>query len=104
MASTQKGRGDSLAILGRQKEALAAYGAAAEASGKAITEFNNATPLDRAVSFTFDPYPLDQKFWTDRGSILKILDRQEESRQAYKMALVAANRSLLQNPMDFNAP
>ncbi|MCX6678395.1 MAG: tetratricopeptide repeat protein [Methanothrix sp.] len=103
IAQAQKGRGDSLAKLGKSEEALATYGAAVGASDKAIKAFNNATPLDKAVSFTFDPYPLDQKFWIDRGSALKALGREEEAKDAYENALDSANKSLLQSPQDFNA-
>ncbi|MCX6673380.1 MAG: tetratricopeptide repeat protein [Methanothrix sp.] len=103
IARAQKGRGDSLAKLGKSEEALATYGAAVGASDKAIKAFNNATPLDRAVSFTFDPYPLDQKFWIDRGSALKALGREDEAKDAYENALDSANKSLLQSPQDFNA-
>lgn len=103
IARAQTGRGDSLTKLGKREEALAAYGAAVVASDKAITAFNNATPLDKAVSFTFDPYPLDQKFWIDRGSALKALGREEEAKDAYENALDSANKSLLQSPQDFNA-
>ena len=76
IAFAQKGKGDSLTRLGKSEDALVAYGAAIRASDKAISAFNNATPVDRAISFTFDPYPLDQKFWNSRGSILKALGRQ----------------------------
>jgi tetratricopeptide (TPR) repeat protein len=70
IAHAQKGRGDSLTCLGKHDEALEAYGAAVEASDEAISAFNNATPLDRAVSFTFDLYPLDREFWHDRAFAL----------------------------------
>ena len=103
IARAQKGRGDSLNRLGKHDEALEAYGAAVEASDEAISAFNNAMPLDRAVSFTFDPYPLDQKFWIDRGSALKTLGREEVAKDAYENALDSANKSLLQSPQDFNA-
>ena len=102
IARAQKGRGDSFARLEKRDEALIAYGAAVEASDEAISAFNNATLLDRAVSITFDPYPLDQKFWIDRGSTLKALGRDEEAQQSYEKALELANRSLLRNPQDFN--
>jgi tetratricopeptide (TPR) repeat protein len=82
----QKGKGDSLTKLGKREEALAAYGAAVVASDKAITAFNNATPLDKAVSFTFDPYPLDKAFWNNRGSVLKALGRQDEADAAFAEA------------------
>ncbi|MDD2755885.1 MAG: tetratricopeptide repeat protein, partial [Methanothrix sp.] len=103
IARAQKGRGDSLNRLGKHDEALEAYGAAVEASDEAISAFNNATPLDRAVSFTFDLYPLDQKFWIDRGSALKALGREDEAKDAYENALDLANKSLLQSPQDFYA-
>ena len=79
----QKGKGDSLTKLGKREEALAAYDAAVVASDKAITAFNNATPLDKAISFTFDPYPLDKAFWNNRGSVLKALGRQGEADAAF---------------------
>jgi len=50
IAHAQKGKGDSLTNLGKSREALAAYSAAAVASDEAITTFNNATPLDKAIS------------------------------------------------------
>lgn len=103
IARAQKGRGDSLARLGKQDDALAAYSASVEATDEAISAFNNATPLDKAVSFTFDPYPLDQKFWTDRGNALNGLGREQEARQAYEKALEWAERSIQQSPQDFNA-
>jgi len=103
IARAQKGRGDSLNHQGKRDEALEAYGAAVEASDEAISAFNNATPFDRAISFTFDPYPLDQKFWIDRGSSLKALGCEDEAKDAYENALDSANKSLLQNPQDFNA-
>jgi tetratricopeptide (TPR) repeat protein len=86
IALTQKGKGDSLIKLGKREEALVAYGAAVGASDKAITAFNNATPLDKAISFTFDPYPLGQTFWNNRGSILKALGRQAEADAAFAKA------------------
>lgn len=86
IAQAQKGKGDSLTKLGKSKEALAVYGTAVGASDKAIMAFNNATPLDKAVSFTFDPYPLDQTFWNNRGSILKALGRDAEAGVAYAKA------------------
>jgi len=86
IAHAQKGKGDSITKLGKSKEALAAYDAAVGASDKAITAFNNATPLDKAVSFTFDPYPLDQEFWNNRGSILKALGRTSEANVAFAKA------------------
>jgi superkiller protein 3 len=86
IAHAQKGKGDSLTKLGKREEALAAYGAAVGASDKAITAFNNATPLDKAISFTFDPYPLDQKFWDNRGIILKALGRTSEANVAFAKA------------------
>jgi superkiller protein 3 len=86
IAHAQKGKGDSLTSLGKSKEALAAYGAAVGASDKAITAFNNATALDKAMSFTFDPYPLDVNFWNNRGSILKTLGRQNEADAAFAKA------------------
>jgi tetratricopeptide (TPR) repeat protein len=86
IAHAQKGKGDSLTKLGKREEALAAYGEAVGASDKAITAFNNATPLDKAISFTFDPYPLDQMFWIDRGSALKALGRGSEADAAFAEA------------------
>ena len=86
IAHAQKGKGDSLTRLSKSKEALVAYGAAAVASDKAITAFNNATPLDKAISFTFDPYPLDANFWNNRGSILKTLGRQTDANAAFAKA------------------
>jgi tetratricopeptide (TPR) repeat protein len=83
IAQAQKGKGDSLTKLGRRDEALGAYGAAVVASDKAIMAFNNATPLDKAISFTFDPYPLDKAFWYNRGSVLETLDRALEADAAY---------------------
>ncbi len=87
IAHAQKGKGDSLIKLGKREEALAAYGSAVGASDKAITAFNNATPLDRAISFTFDPYPLNQTFWNNRGSILKALGRTSEADAAFAKAM-----------------
>ncbi|HNW38615.1 MAG TPA: hypothetical protein PKJ75_07160 [Methanosarcina vacuolata] len=63
--------------------ALAAYGAAVGASDKSIMAFNNATPLDKAISFTFDPYPLDHEFWDNRGKTLKALGRTTEANAAF---------------------
>jgi len=103
IARAQKGRGDSLARLGRQDEALTAFGAAAEASDRAISAFDNAAPLEKAVSFTFDPYPLNQKFWTDRAGVLSALGEKDEAIQAYEKALELTNESILQNPPAFNA-
>jgi len=103
IARAQNGKGHSFTKLGKNDEALEAYGAAAIASDRAVMAFNNAMPLDRAISFTFDPYPLDQDFWNNRGSILKVLGRQAESHQAFEKALEAANNSISQNPRDFNA-
>jgi len=101
IARAQNGKGHSYTKLGKNDEALEAYGAAVIASDRAVMAFNNATPLDRAISFTFDPYPLDQDFWNNRGSILKVLDRQAESHQAFEKALEAANNSISQDPRDF---
>ena len=103
ISHAQKGKGDSLTRLGKREEALAAYGAAVGASDRAITAFNNATSLDKAVSFTYDPYPLDQTFWNNRGSVLKALGRRDEASQFYEKALEAANNSLSQNAQDFKA-
>ncbi|OPX76024.1 MAG: photosystem I assembly protein Ycf3 [Methanosaeta sp. PtaB.Bin018] len=86
IARAQKGRGDSLTKLGKRDEALAAYSAAVEASNRAISAFNNATPLDRAVSFTFDPYPLDGEFWHNRAPALHALGRESEADAAYAEA------------------
>ena len=86
IAHSQKGNGDSLTKLGKREEALAAYGAAVGASDKAITAFDNATPLDKAVSFTNDPYPLDKVFWNNRGNILKALGRTSEADAAFAKA------------------
>lgn len=82
IAHAQKGKGDSLTKLGKREEALAAYSAAVVASDKAITAFNNATPLDKAVSFTFDPYPLDREFWHDRAFALHSIGRETEAEES----------------------
>ncbi|HPC90326.1 MAG TPA: tetratricopeptide repeat protein [Methanothrix sp.] len=103
IARAYKGRGDALARAGRGDDALAAYSAAVKAMDGAISAFDNATPLDRAISFTFDPYPLDQNFWTDGGSVLSVIGEKEEAIQAYERALEMTNRSILQNPPYFNA-
>lgn len=86
IAHARKGKGDSITKQGKREEALAAYGAAVGASDKAITAFTNAVPLDKAISFAFDPYPLDQVFWNNRGSILKALGRQTEADEAYAIS------------------
>lgn len=87
IASAQKGRGDSLDRLGKHDEALTAYSAAIEASDRAISAFNNATPLDKAISFTFDPYPLDGEFWHNRAFALYALGREAEAEGASAKAL-----------------
>lgn len=79
IAHAQRGWGDSFAFLGKSNEALAAYSAAIKASDRAISAFNNATPLDRAISLTFDPYPLDGEFWHDRAFALHAVGREEEA-------------------------
>ena len=43
-------------------------------------------PLDKAVSFTHDPYPLDQVFWNNRGNILKALGHTSEADAAFAKA------------------
>lgn len=83
----QKGRGDALARLGKRNDALVAYRAAVEASDRAISAFNNATPLDRAVSFTFDPYPLDGEFWHNRAFALHALGREAEAEESSAKAI-----------------
>lgn len=85
-ANAQKGKGDALAKLGKREEALEAYGVALAASDKAITAFNNAMTLDKAVSFIYDPYPLDKVFWNNRGIILKALGRKTEADTAFAKA------------------
>ncbi len=87
IASAQKGRGDSLTKLGKREEALAAYGAAVGASDKAIMAFNNATPIDRAISFTFDPYPLDGEFWHDRAFALHSIGHEAEEEESSAKAM-----------------
>ncbi len=82
IARVQKGKGDSLTKLGKRDEALAAYSAAIEASNRAISAFDNATPLDRAVSFTFDPYPLDGEFWHNRALALYSIGREAEAEES----------------------
>ena len=82
IARAQKGRGDALSRQGKSDEALAAYEAAVKASDEAISAFNNATPLDRAVSFTFDPYPLDGEFWHNRAFALHSIGREAEAEES----------------------
>lgn len=82
IARAQKGRGDALSRQGKSDEALAAYEAAVKASDEAISAFNNATPLDRAVSFTFDPYPLDGEFWHNRAFALHSIGRETEAEES----------------------
>ena len=82
IARAQKGRGDALTRQGKSDEALAAYEAAVKASDEAISAFNNATPLDRAVSFTFDPYPLDGEFWHNRAFALHSIGREAEAEES----------------------
>ncbi len=83
----QKGKGDSLTKLGKRDDALAAYSAAIEASNRAISAFNNATPLDRAVSFTFDPYPLNGEFWHNRAFALHSIGREAEAEESSARAI-----------------
>ncbi|HWQ18751.1 MAG TPA: tetratricopeptide repeat protein [Methanotrichaceae archaeon] len=80
------GLGDSLAKLGKDEESLEAYNKAIEAYDENINSFNNATALDKAISFTFDPYPLDASFWQSRGRALKALGRLDEADAAYAKA------------------
>lgn len=87
VARAQKGKGDSLTKLGKRDEALAAYSAVVEASNRAISAFNNATPLDRAVSFTFDPYPLDGEFWHNRAFALHALGHESEAEESSAKAI-----------------
>ncbi len=87
ITSAQKGRGDALDYLGKHNEALAAYSAAVKSSDKAISAFNNATPVDKAVSFTLFPYPLDGKFWHNRAFVLHSIVREDEAKEASAKAL-----------------
>ncbi|MFZ3049862.1 MAG: tetratricopeptide repeat protein [Methanothrix sp.] len=82
IARAQNGRGDALTRQGKSDEALAAYEAAVKASDEAISAFNNATPIDRAVSFTFDPYPLDGEFWHNRAFALHSIGRNAEAEES----------------------
>ena len=82
IARAQKGRGDALTRQGKSDEALVAYEAAVKASDEAISAFNNATPIDRAVSFTFDPYPLDGEFWHNRAFALHSIGRNAEAEES----------------------
>ena len=72
IALAQKGKGDSLAKLGKRDEALAAYGVAVGSSDKAIKAFNNATPLDKAISLIF---------WFSSGNLS--LSRKAPSKKPY---------------------
>lgn len=103
IARAQKGRGDCFTHMGKHNDALAAYGAAVEASNMAIPAFDNAAPLEKVVSFTFDPYPLDRKFWTDRGSALSILGHKEDAIQACETALAASDEALRLGRLEENA-
>ncbi len=77
-----KGLGDSLIKLDKRDEAVIAYDKAVMAYDENIRAFNNATNVDKAISFTFDPYPLDANFWYSRGSALKALGRNSEAEAA----------------------
>jgi tetratricopeptide (TPR) repeat protein len=93
IARAWKGKGDVLIKTDRLDEALEAYDKAVVAYDEASMAFNNATPIDKAVSFTFDPYPLDGEFWYDRGYALWSLDRDAEANSAFEKSWSLGHRA-----------
>jgi len=86
IAQAWKGKGDALSKLGKSDEALKSYDSAVKAYNEEIKKFNNASALDKAVSITTDPYPVNVDFWYNWSSALKALGRTSESEEAFAKA------------------
>lgn len=86
IAQAWKGKGDVLSKLGKNDEALKAYDTAVKAYNEEIKTFNKASALDKAVSITINPYPVDAEFWYNMGNVLKALDRTSEAEEAFAKA------------------
>ena len=86
IAQAWKGKGDVLSDLGEHDEAIKAYSAAVEAYDEEIKAFEKASALDKATSFTINPYPVDAEFWYNRGVALRALDRASEADAAFAKA------------------
>lgn len=86
IAETWKGKGDVFSIIGKRDEAFAAYEKAIQAYDEEINTFNKASALDKAVSITFNPYPVNAEFWNNRGNTLKALGHQAEAEESFTKA------------------
>jgi tetratricopeptide (TPR) repeat protein len=79
-----KGKGDALSRLGRGDDSIQAYDEAVKAYDEVIKAYDDAPALEKALSLTYDPYPLDGEFWYDRGYALWSLDRDPEANSAFE--------------------
>ncbi len=86
IALAEKGKGDALSKLGKSDEAITVYNVAIEAYNEEIKKFNKSSALDKAVSITINPYPVDGEFWYNMGSVLKALGRASEADEAFAKA------------------